>query len=289
MTNATVIKDGLDFGEGPRWHDGRLWFSDFYRHAVYTLTEAEDGTWAEERVVDVPGQPSGLGWLPDGRLLVVSMTDKKVMRLDEGGLVEHADLSGHAHFHANDMLVDGQGRAYVGNFGYDLHADMDSRDIPDILADESAGSTVLVRVDPDGSVAVVAEDVRFPNGMVFLDGGRTLVLAETLRLQLTAFDVEADGSLTNRRVWASTMGSMAGPDGIATDGEAVWATTALHAKVIRVVEGAEITDEIHTSQPTFACAVGGDDGRTVFVMTAPSSSPHDVDGKSVGRIEAAQA
>jgi len=216
------------------------------------------------------------------------MTDQRVMRLDDDGLVEHADLSNHAHFHANDMLVDDKGRAYVGNFGYDLHADMESREIPDILADEDAGRTVLLRVDPDGSVTIAAEDVRFPNGMVFLDGGRTLVLAETLRLQLTAFDVDADGSLTNRRVWASTMGSMAAPDGIATDGEGIWASTALHPKVIRVVEGGDITDEIVTSQPTFACAVGGDDGRTVFTMTAPSSSPPDVDGRSVGRIEAAQ-
>lgn len=288
MTTATVIRDGIDFGEGPRWHEGKLWFSDFYRRAVYTLAQEADGTWTEEMVVEVPGQPSGLGWLPDGRLLVVSMTDKKVMRLEHGELVDHADLSDHAAFHANDMLVDDRGRAYVGNFGYDLHADMGTREISEILDDELAGNTVLVRVDPDGSVTVVADDVRFPNGMVLLDGGRTLVLAETLRLQLTALDVEDDGSLANRRIWASTRDSMAAPDGIGTDGVGIWATTALHPKLIRVIEGGEVTDEIVTSQPAFACAVGGDDGRTVFAMTAPSSSPGDVDGRSTGRVEAAR-
>ena len=287
MTEAQIINEGLGFGEGPRWHDGKLWFSDFYRHAVYTLTPDGDG-WTEEKVVDVPGQPSGLGWLPDGRLLVVSMTDHKVMRLEDGGLVEHADLSGRVGYHVNDMLVDDQGRAYVGNFGYDLHADMAERDVMEILGDEAAGNTVILRVDPDGSVTEVADDVRFPNGMVFLDGGRTLVLAETLRMQLTAFDVEEDGSLTNRRVWASTLNQMAAPDGICTDGEGVWIAPALHAKAFRYLEGGDVTDEVETSQNVFAVALGGQDGRTLFAMTAPSSEPKDVEGKTLGKIEAAQ-
>lgn len=285
-TTSTVIRDGLDFGEGPRWRDGLLWFSDFYRHAVYTL---DPETGEETKVVDVPGQPSGLGWLPDGRLLVVSMTDHKVMRLEtDGTLVEHADISAHCGYHANDMLVDAQGRAYVGNFGYDLHDDMARRDVPTILGDESAGATDLVRVDPDGSVTVVAEGVRFPNGMAFLDGGRTLVLAETLRLQLTAFTVQEDGSLTDRRVWASTAEQMAAADGIAADGEGgVWVSAALGPAVVRYAEGGEVTGMVTTTQNAFACAVGGPDGRTLYVMTAPSSEPKDVDGRSAGKIEAA--
>ena len=179
MAGTTVLLDGLAFGEAPRWHDDRLWFSDFYRHGVFTVDLA--GT--ETRVLDVPAQPSGLGWLPDGRLLVVSMTDRRVLVLDEdGSLSTYADLADLCSFHANDMLVDTHGRAYVGNFGYDLHADMEARDIPTILADESAGRTDLVRIDPDRSVHVAAAGVRFPNGMALVDGGRTLVVAETLRL-----------------------------------------------------------------------------------------------------------
>ncbi len=155
---ATVLREGLDFGEAPRWRDGRLWFSDFYRHAVFTLDE--DG--AEERVLDVPEQPSGLGWLPDGRLLVVSMRDRRVLRREaDGSLVQHADLSRFATFHANDLLVDERGRAYVGNFGFDLHGALASRSVEEVLGDESAGATTLVRVDPDGAVHPV-------------DGGRLL-------------------------------------------------------------------------------------------------------------------
>ncbi|GAA3620447.1 SMP-30/gluconolactonase/LRE family protein [Marihabitans asiaticum] len=286
MATAQVIHDGFDFGEGPRWHDGQLWFSDFYRHAVYTL-DPESGE--ETKVVDVPRQPSGLGWLPDGRLLVVSMTDQKVMRLEEdGSLVEHADISAHCGYHANDMLVDDQGRAYVGNFGYDLHTDMAQRSVEEILGDESAGRTDLVRVDPDGTVTVVAEGVRFPNGMVFVDGGRTLVLAETLRLQLTAFTVQDDGSLTDRRVWASTAEQMVAPDGIAADPQGgVWVSAALGPAVVRYAEGGEVTGQVETTQNAFACAVGGADGRTLYAMTAPSSEPKDVDGQSAGAIETA--
>lgn len=286
MTTATVLLEGLAFGEGPRWRDGRLWFSDFYRHAVYTVTE--DGT--ETKVVDVPTQPSGLGWLPDGRLLISSMTDRKVLRLEaDGSLAEHADLSGLAGFHVNDLLADASGRAYVGNFGYDLHGDMHTRDIPTILADASAGNTVLSLVAPDGTVSVAAEDVRFPNGMVLLDEGRTLVLAETLRLQLTAFDVAHDGGLSNRRVWASTAPQMTAPDGICADPQGgIWVAPALAPTVLRYAEGGTVTATVETSQPVFACALGGGDGRTLFAMTAPESDPAVVDGKALGKIEVAR-
>lgn len=284
MTTATVLREGLAFGEGPRWHDGRLWFSDFYRHAVFTVDEQGQ----ETKVVDVPQQPSGLGWLPDGTLLVVSMVDRRVLQVAPDGTTGlYADLGGIADFHANDMLVDAAGRAYVGNFGYDLHEDMGKREIPTILGDESAGSTSLARVDPDGSVHVAAEKVRFPNGMALLDGGRTLVLAETLRLQLTAFDVEADGTLTNRRVWASTAAQGVAPDGIAADGDTVWVAAALAPAVVGYREGGEVVGQVETSQIAYACAVGGSDGRTLFAMTAPSSHPHDVAEARLGKIEVA--
>ena len=285
MTTAAVLATGLAFGEGPRWRDGRLWFSDFYRHAVFTL----DMDGVEAKVVDVPGQPSGLGWLPDGRLLVVSMLDKKVMRLEpDGAFVEHADLTELADFHANDLITDNLGRSFVGNFGYDLHHDMAERDVPTILGDESAGSTTLARVEADGSVHVAAEHVRFPNGMALIDDGRTLILAETLRLQLTAFDVASDGTLSNRRVWASTAPQMVAPDGICADPEGgIWVAAALGNAVVRYAEGGEVTGQVETSQIAYACALGGPDGRTLFAMTAPSSEPSVVDGHRLGCIEIA--
>ncbi len=287
MPSSEVLLEGLAFGEAPRWRDGRLWFSDFYRRAVHTV--GEDGV--EAKVVDVPNQPSGLGWLPDGRLLVVSMTDRKVLRREpDGSLVEHADLSGIATFHANDMIVDDAGRAYVGNFGYDLHADLRAREIPVILADESAGQAVLARVDSDGTVTAAADDLRFPNGMAFVDGGRTLVVAETLRLRLAAFDVADDGSLSNPRTWAPLAERLVAPDGICADPDGgVWVANALGPQVLRVAEGGEVLDTVTTTQLAYACALGGSDGRTLFAMTAPSSEPWIVADARDGRIEIARA
>ena len=287
MTAARILREGLDFGEGPRWRDGRLWFSDFYRHAVYTLDESGQD---EQQVLAVPGQPSGLGWLPDGSLLVVSMLDRKVLKLIPGGseAQEYADLSGLADYHANDLVTDAEGGAYVGNFGYDLHEDIRTREIPVILADEVTGVTRLARIAPHGSVSSAAEGMRFPNGMVLIDEGRTLVVAETTGLRLTAFDVTADGGLSNRRVWASTAEQMVAPDGICADPQGgVWVSAALGNAVVRYAEGGEVTGMVETSQIAYACALGGDDGRTLFVMTAPSSDPHEVDGQRLGRIEVA--
>ena len=280
-----TLLDGLVFGEGPRWRDGRLWLSDMHAHTV--LTVDLDGK--REDVLHVPGQPSGLGWLPDGRLLVVSMTDRRVLRREpDGALVTHADLSGVATFHANDMLVDDAGRAYVGNFGYDLHADLKAREVPVILADESAGQAVIARVDPDGSVHAAASDVRFPNGMALVDGGRTLVVAETLRLRLTAFDVADDGTLSNPRVWASLAEGFVAPDGICADPVGgVWVANALGTQVLRVAEGGEVLDTVTTSQLAYACALGGAGGRTLFVMTAPSSEPWVVADARDGKVERA--
>lgn len=279
-----VLLTGVSFGEAPRWHDGRLWFSDFYRHAVFTVDESG----AETRIVDVPTQPSGLGWLPDGSMLIVSMTDRGVLRFADGELSPYADLSAIATFHANDMIVDEQGRAYVGNFGYDLHKDLLEREIPLILADDSAGNTAVARIDPDGSVHVAADDLRFPNGMVLLDGGRTLVVAETLRLQLTAFDVAEDGTLSNRRVWASTAAQGVAPDGICTDGEIVWAAAALAPMVVGYREGGVVAGQVDTRQIPYACALGGADGHTLFAMTAPSSHPAEVADGFLATVEVAR-
>ncbi|MGH9064321.1 MAG: SMP-30/gluconolactonase/LRE family protein [Acidimicrobiales bacterium] len=274
---SRVVRDGLYFGEGPRWHDGRLWYSDFYDHAVHAL--APDG--ADERVLEVAGQPSGLGWLPDGRMLVVSMLDRRVLRVEHDGTATlHADLGRLAGGHANDMVVDHAGRAYVGNFGFDLEA----------WHDGSGGlaTTVLARVDPDGTAAVAADELLFPNGMVITGDGRVLVVAETFASRLTAFDVGPDGLLSGRRVWADLAGAVASPDGICLDAEgAVWVASATEPRCVRVGEGGVVLQEAGFSQRCFACMLGGEAGRTLYAMTAPTSRASTASAAPGGRIEAA--
>ena len=186
--------EGLRFGECPRWHRGRLWYSDFYEGTV-----ASAGPAGDVRVeLEVPGEPAGLGWLPDGRLLVVSRKPRTVLRLEpDSRLVEHGDLNPAATFHANDMVVDGAGRAYVGNFGFDLDRFIEERGPAALLGGPPTAS--VIRVDPDGATHVAAEGLSFPNGMVITPDGRTLVVAETLAGRLTAFDLGDDGTLSARR------------------------------------------------------------------------------------------
>lgn len=275
--NTEQLCDGLCFAEGPRWHDGKLWFSDFYDHAVKTV----DAQGNVATMLDVPGQPSGLGWLPDGNLIVVSMLDRQVLRLDDYELVVHADLSEIAEFHCNDMTVDAAGRAYVGNFGFDLHAAERSADFVGAL-NAYKGAT-LARVDPDGSVHVAATALRFPNGTVITPDGRTLIIAETLASQLSAFDVHPDGTLHNQRVWAPLPG--VAPDGICLDAEgAVWVADAISPRCIRVAAGGEVLSEVATEQKSYACMLGGDDGRTLFILTADDSHPDTAGAARTGRI-----
>jgi sugar lactone lactonase YvrE len=269
----SVVLDGYSFLECPRWHDGRLWVSDFYTNQVL----ATDGRGGTEVIAEVPGQPSGLGFLPDGRALIVSMRDHRILvRDDSGKLTEHADLSGAVPAVLNDMVVDEQGRAYVGNFGFDLMGGAALRD------------TVLTRIDPDGTVTTVADGLAFPNGMVILPGG-VLVVAETFAGRLTAFDIDADGGLSGRRVWArfgeppgtddveAALGLLeVAPDGICADAEgAIWVADALHARLLRVREGGEVLQEINTKMGVYACMLGGADGRTLFACAAPSFAEHE--------------
>jgi sugar lactone lactonase YvrE len=268
-----VVLEGYSYLECPRWHDGRLWVSDFYTNQVL----ATDGRGTTEVVADVPGQPSGLGFLPDGRALIVSMRDHRILvRGGSGQLEEHADLSGAVSGMLNDMVVDDRGRAYVGNFGFDL------------MGGAALRYTTLTRVDADGTVTTVAEDLGFPNGMVILPGG-VLVVAETFAGRLTAFDIGEDGGLSGRRVWAQfgetpqseDVGEVVQrlevtPDGICADAEgAIWVADALHNRVIRVQEGGRILDEIPTGTGVFACMLGGDDGRTLYLCAAPSFPEHE--------------
>jgi sugar lactone lactonase YvrE len=277
---GSVLREGLYFGECPRWHDGRLWYSDFYGHAVHALTPGG----ADERVAEVAGQPAGLGWLPDGSLLIVSMLDRRVLRLSpDGSLREHAALGEWATFHCNDMVVDAAGRAYVGNFGFDIFALRSGAAV-------QPRSTVLIRVDPGGQVSVAADDLEFPNGTVITPDGGTLIVAETMGRRLTAFDVLADGALANRRVWADLKSDEIAPDGICLDASgAVWAANAAGPTVVRVAEGGELLDTARFSQTCFACMLGGPDGRELFAVTAPPEIlPAEVSAAPRGRIESAR-
>ncbi len=264
-----MLLDGLVFPEGPRWHDGRLFFSDMHDRRVL----ATDLAGRVETVLRLPGEPSGLGWLPDGRLLVVSMEDRRLLRLDPGGPVELADLSQLASYHCNDMVVDTLGRAYIGNFGFDLHAEK-----PEFRKAE------IVLVEPDGRARVVADDLAFPNGSVITPDGRTLVVGESFAARLTAFDVGKDGSLSNRRVWAKL--EKAVPDGICLDAEgAIWVASPVSAEVLRVHEGGRVSARIPVATQAFACMLGGEDRRTLFVCTAEESNPARCREKRAGRIE----
>ena len=269
MTLRTkVLLEGLTFGEGPRWHENKLWFSDFYTYRVMTV----DLDGKAETVVQVPGVPSGLGWLPDGRLLIVSMMDRKLLCLDGSNLVEFADLSSLATGPCNDMVVDSQGRAYIGHFGFDL------------FSNEKFKPASVILVTPDGESRVAAEDMIFPNGSVITPDGLTYIVAETFARRLTAFDIEPDGSLTGRRVWAQ-LDEREMPDGICLDAEgAVWASIVSSNEVIRIKEGGEITESVKVSTGAVACMLGGPDRRTLFVMTAESSRP-DTAEKRTGRVE----
>ncbi|HYN34802.1 MAG TPA: SMP-30/gluconolactonase/LRE family protein [Ilumatobacteraceae bacterium] len=289
---TTTLVEGRWFCEGPRWHDERFWFSDFYAHEICSV--GLDGDLRTEVALDGDERPSGLGWLPDGRLLFVAMIARRVMRREhDGSIAVHADLSDVATFHCNDMLVDEAGRAYVGNFGFDLDAAMATMGPEGLLGaiavDRSPYTAVLSRVDPDGSVTVVADDLAFPNGVVTVDGGSTLVVAQTLGLELTAFDKAADGTLSNRRIWASLIGddgTLVAPDGIAADASGgIWVANPLGPEVVRVEEGGAITHRVTTSTLAFACAVGGPDGRHLLACTAPSSDAEMAGAAALGKLE----
>lgn len=272
MTNRTVrvLADGICFGEGPRWHadasGGRLWFSDFYSKTIRSVDLAGD-----HRIeLTLDDQPSGLGWMPDGSLLFVSMRRRQVWRRHpDGSLAMHADLAALTAHLCNDMVVDAEGRAYVGNFGFDLDHELRARGVPSVLADHPKANLVLVQ--PDGAVSLAAPDMSFPNGSVITPDGKTLIVGETLGARLTAFDIAADGTLSGRRVWAETAPYI--PDGIALDGEgAIWIANPVSPHCVRIAEGGAVLEVIPTGEmPCYACMLGGPDGRHLFMLCAPSS------------------
>lgn len=268
----TILLDGLKFPEGPRWHEGRLWFSDMHAHRVMTVEESGQTS----IMCEVPNRPSGLGFTPDGRLLVVSMTDRKLLCLNGNlGLKEVSDISSLAGGDANDMVVDDQARSYIGNFGFDFSAN------------EAFKPASLVLVRPDGVAQVVAEELLFPNGSVITPDGGTLIVAETYGRRITAFDINKDdGMLSNRRIWAEV--DPATPDGICLDADgAIWVASPVTEEFIRVREGGEVTDRVKLppGKGAFACMLGGADGRTLFLCTSEGSQEDRVAGRSRGWIE----
>jgi sugar lactone lactonase YvrE len=267
-----ILADGFTFLEGPRWHDGSLWVSDIHAERVLRV----DLAGKSEVVVTVPNRPSGLGFDRKRRLLIVSMRDRKLLRLDGGRLETVADLAPVAPYDANDMVVDGEGRAYVGHFGFDLfnHAE--------------PGPSTLVLVTPEGKVRVVAEDLMFPNGAVVTPDGRTLIVAESFGSRLTAFTIAADGSLSARRVFAE-LGERT-PDGICLDADGgVWTSCFGQDEFVRVVDGGTITDRVAVAgRRAVACALGGEDRRTLFLLTAETTVEELSEGRSKAAIETAR-
>jgi sugar lactone lactonase YvrE len=268
----TTLVEGLLFPESPRWHEGRLWLSE--KRAGRVLAVSPLAPFDVETVVHVDGEPGGLGWRPDGTLLVVSMRARSVVAVGAAGATSTvADLAALTTGRCNDMVVDAAGAAYVGDFGYDLASG----------APPQPGVLVLVPVDD--APRVVADDLHFPNGCVVTPDGTTLVVAESAANRLTAFDVSADGSLSGRRVFAD-LGDVV-PDGIALDAEgAVWVADPLGNAVVRVADGGEVLERIATSQGAFACELGGPDGRTLYVCTYDAAASASPTPTAVGRVEA---
>lgn len=265
MTALEPLVTGLTFPEGPRWRDGRLWFSDFYSHAVYTVDQAGK----MEKQFDVPGQPSGIGWMPNGDLLVVSMRDQKVMRWDGRTLAVHADLAPFGRDNCNDMIVLSDGSAFVGNFGFDPHS-------------EEPRLTNLVRVDPDGRPSIAASGMAFPNGMVTLAGETILVVAESVAQCLTAFGIAPDGRLSNRRILARTPGQQ--PDGICLDTEGnILVATMVGKQLIKFSPDGEYLGAQDFDVPVWACAVS--DSGDILLCTSQHSVGADCQRERSGAIQ----
>ena len=286
MTRAVRrLAEGIYFGEGPRWHQGRLWFSDFYAHRICSVSL--DGDLRTE--LELEGRPSGLGWMPDGSLLVVRMELRQVWRRWPDWRFElHADLTNHSAHLCNDMVVDGVGRAYVGNFGFDLDAEIHARGPESVIADHPRTCLALVQADGSVSDAAPGERFSFPNGMVISPDDSTLIVGETLGGRLTALDIGADGALSNRREWAPTWPRI--PDGICLDASsAIWIANPLAPECALIAPGGEVLDVIETGLPCYACMLGGPQGKHLFMLVAPSSDADTAAKAPLGKVLVAEA
>jgi sugar lactone lactonase YvrE len=274
VNQPSLIFSDLRFPEGARWHEDRLWFSDMHTGQVFKSNPAAR-TLEEVAVVD--DQPSGLGWLPDGSLLVSCMLSRRVRRVAaDGSTNDFADLSGLTDAPINDLVTTPSGTTFLGGFGYDLYADAPQRPGP------------VFRIDPDGTPTVVEDDMVFPNGSVILPGTSTLVVAETWAARLTAFDVDDGGGLVGKRVWAE-LPEGSTPDGICVDAAgAVWVSSIATSRFYRVEQGGRITQTIAVGgRCATDCVLGGPGGTTLFLLTSNSWQPTETAGRE-GRIEAVE-
>ena len=257
MTDIRIVLENLVFPECPRWRHDSLWFADCHDGKVINMEP--EGT--VRAAFDVPGGPAGIGWLPDGDLIVVSIADLCIYRRGKDGVLQrHADLSGHFRHHANDMVVDRAGNAYVGEVGFH--------------PDEEARSTCVLLVRPDGSVEVAANDMMTPNGSVITNDHRTMVVAESRQRRLTAFSIASDGTLQDRRVFAQ-LGLDQVPDGICLDAQGcIWVASPRARSVLRVDANGTVVQSIATGElKPYACMLGGDDRRDLFVCMAADHDP----------------
>ena len=263
-----VLLDGLSFPECPRWREGHLWFSEKRARRILKM----DQSGRHETILQMDDEPGGIGWLPDGRLLVVAQIGRRLMRLDPDGLHQVADLTGLTAGKCNDMVVDSRGRAYVGHFGFDMRRG------------ESPRPASLVLVTPEGEAGVAAEGLSLPNGCELTHDERTLIVAESGLSRLTAFDVADDGTLSGRRTFAE-LGETA-VDGICLDAEgAVWVADPRALEIVRVREGGEVLEKIAAERPPFACVLGGSDGRSLFLCTDDFAAPLQQTPTGAGRVE----
>jgi sugar lactone lactonase YvrE len=265
-----VLVDTLRFPEGPRWHEGKLWCCDYFAQRVINI----DLQGNVQAVVSLPDIPSALGWTLEGKLLVVSGTQRKLLKLEESGLEEVADLSDLVSAPCTDMVIDKQGRAYISNMGFDFTNPQD---------EPKPGPILLVT--PEGETRVVADGLMFPNGLVITPDEKTLIVAESYAARLTAFNIASDGSLSHHRVWTQfddvpfEQGRIV-PDGICLDAEgAVWLASPGTREVLRVHEGATITHRISVDHIALACMLGGPERRTLFIATTESQDPRDTNAK----------
>ncbi len=265
---AQVIAHGLAFPEGPRWHDGRFWFTDQHAHKVLSM----DTDGALTTIAETEDRPGGLGWLPNGDLLCVLMTTRRIVRIVDGQTRPYADLSHHVPWHCNDMVVDAMGRVYAGNFGYDV----------DGGAPKSP--TALLLIHPDGSIEPLAEGLTFPNGSAITPDGGTLVVGETFANRVSEFQIGPDGRMTGRGTWAEL--GAATPDGICLDaGDTLWIASPGTGETIRVARGGEILARCETTGTPYACMLGGPERRTLHICTSETCDPAKAARLKSGRIE----
>jgi sugar lactone lactonase YvrE len=270
MPEPQIILTGIQFGESPRWHDGRVWFCDWAAEELVAVDD--DGN--RELIANVPSFPFCIAWTPDGQLLITSARDKAVLTLTSDKKLEtFADLTAVSDRPPNnEIVVDGHGHVYVNGGGFDL------------MAGEPFAPGIIALVEPDGGVREVADDIHFGNGMAVTPDNETLIVAESYASRLTAFDIEPDGTLTNRRVWASLENNDA-PDGICVDAEsAVWYASVPGRHCVRVREGGDILQEIELDRGCFSCALGGPDRTTLYIVAREWHGADIARGAGTGQL-----